>query len=106
MIMGVPGVETGTTAIQLTGGSIVRTTPLSGNVDQTLLVYASVSPTWPSAITPLLWNGDSATTTRGTGCKYSNPAASPIPWALTQNATIFRQGATVQPNWFWNSIGL
>lgn len=103
--LGVPGPEVGTTACQLGGGTISLTTPLTGNVSQTLLCYASISPLYPTTLSGFLNNGDSSVALRGLHCKMEIAGGIPTVFGTTQNDAAFRSAAITQPVYFWHCYG-
>lgn len=104
--LGVPGPEVGTLACQLSGGNVVATTPLSGNVDQTLLLYCSLAPTMAVANSPIFGNGDPTLAVRG----Y---VATRVSQATMQLASLYRPSGSQSlgttnsdPRSFWHCWGI
>jgi hypothetical protein len=104
--LGVNGPEAATFACLLTGGSVTATTSLTGTVDQSIVLYAALAPSWPTGPTKFFGNADSSLTLRGLVGSVRNPGGS-----ITIDANIFPfvTGAgkvMPQPQNFWHCIVL
>lgn len=105
--LGVPGVEVGTIACQLAaGGSIAVTTPLSGNVDQSMLLYLSMIPTVVLPNLTIAANGDPTAALRGLSITRAVVATGQMAVNYRPSGSQALGAVNADPKFFWHCWGL